>query len=108
MSQISHSQVDVITIVFLDQPLADVCFLGACGKPSQLVVVKSEFCLFWARQVLTPLLNQFNPNIFFRVYSSNAKGRSRSVTFDGYTLAMADRSEGKKLNPNHYCVVLGQ
>ena len=77
-------------------------------KPSQLVVVKPEFCLFGAHQVLPPLLNQFNPSIFFRVYSSNAKGRSRSVTFDGYTLAMADRSEGKILNSNNYCVVLGQ
>jgi hypothetical protein len=36
-------------------------------------------------------------SLFLRVYASNAKGRSRSVTFDGYTLHMADKHPGKLL-----------
>lgn len=34
--------------------------------------------------------------LFLRVYASTAKGRSRSVTFEGYTLHMADKQTGKK------------
>ena len=34
-------------------------------------------------------------SLFLRVYSSNSKGRSRSVTFDGYTLRMADKHPGR-------------
>jgi hypothetical protein len=33
-------------------------------------------------------------SLFLRVYASNAKGRSRSVTFDAYTLRMADKHPG--------------
>jgi hypothetical protein len=36
-------------------------------------------------------------SLFLRVYASNPKGRSRSVTFDGYTLHMADKHPGKVL-----------
>jgi hypothetical protein len=36
-------------------------------------------------------------SLFLRVYASNSKGRSRSVTFDGYTLHMADKHPGKAL-----------
>ena len=34
-------------------------------------------------------------SLFLRVYASNSKGRSRSVTFDAYTLRMADKHPGK-------------
>ena len=34
-------------------------------------------------------------SLFLRVYASNSKGRSRSVTFDAYTLQMADKHPGK-------------
>ena len=34
-------------------------------------------------------------SLFLRVYASNGKGRSRSVTFDAYTLRMADKHPGK-------------
>ena len=33
--------------------------------------------------------------LFLRVYASTAKGRSRSVTFEGYTLRMADKQTGE-------------
>ena len=33
--------------------------------------------------------------LFLRVYASTAKGRSRSVTFEGYTLRMAEKQTGK-------------
>ena len=36
-------------------------------------------------------------SLFLRVYASNSKGRSRSVTFDAYTLRMADKHPGKSL-----------
>ena len=36
-------------------------------------------------------------SLFLRVYASNSKGRSRSVTFDAYTLRMADKHPGKNL-----------
>ena len=40
-------------------------------------------------------------SLFLRVYASNTKGRSRSVTFDGYTLHMADKHPGNpKLLPD--------
>ena len=34
-------------------------------------------------------------SLFLRVYASTAKGRSKSVTFDGYTLRIADQHTGK-------------
>lgn len=34
-------------------------------------------------------------SLFLRLYASNVKGRSRSVTFDGYTLRMAEKQTGK-------------
>ena len=34
--------------------------------------------------------------LFLRVYASTAKGRSRSVTFEGYTLRMAEKQTGKE------------
>ena len=34
-------------------------------------------------------------SLFLRVYASNTKGRSRSVTFDAYTLEMADKHPGR-------------
>ena len=34
--------------------------------------------------------------LFLRVYASTAKGRSRSVTFEGYTLRMADKQTGER------------
>ena len=36
-------------------------------------------------------------SLFLRVYASNAKGRSRSVTFDAYTLRMADKHPGNNV-----------
>lgn len=33
--------------------------------------------------------------LFLRVYASSVKGRSKSVTFEGYTLRMADKQTGK-------------
>jgi len=33
-------------------------------------------------------------SLFLRVYASNIKGRSRSITFDGYTLHLADKHPG--------------
>ena len=33
--------------------------------------------------------------LFLRVYASTAKGRSRSVTFEGYTLRMAEKQTGE-------------
>jgi len=35
-------------------------------------------------------------SLFLRVYASNAKGRSRSVTFDGYTLRIAAKQTGEQ------------
>ena len=35
--------------------------------------------------------------LFLRVYASTAKGRSRSVTFEGYTLRMAEKQTGENL-----------
>ena len=34
-------------------------------------------------------------SLFIRVYSSSTKGRSKSVTFEGYTLRMADKQTGR-------------
>jgi hypothetical protein len=36
-------------------------------------------------------------SLFLRVYASSPKGRSRSVTFDGYTLRMAEKQTGQTL-----------
>ena len=33
--------------------------------------------------------------LFLRVYASTAKGRSKSVTLEGYTLRMAEKQTGK-------------
>nr|XP_040569184.1 nephrin-like [Lepeophtheirus salmonis] len=40
--------------------------------------------------------------LFLRVYASNAKGRSRSSTFDGYTLKMADKHPVVDSHHTHY------
>lgn len=39
-------------------------------------------------------------SLFLRVYASTAKGRSRSVTFEGYTLRMAHKQTGTKRRHN--------
>ena len=35
--------------------------------------------------------------LFLRVYASSAKGRSKSVTMEGYTLRMAEKQTGESL-----------
>ena len=45
-------------------------------------------------------------SLFLRVYASTIKGRSRSVTFEGYTLRMADKQTGKNQLLSYCCLII--